>query len=197
MAAPPLGIFGGTFDPVHNGHLAVIALAMEYFKLQDLIVIPAGLPPHKDSTVHASAQDRLNMLAIGLNGLCCAQIWDGEICRDGFSYTADTLDALRQQYVSRPFYFIIGSDNLTQIVTWNNYQKIIEMVTFCVASRPGFDTQIPPELSDADIKMFPSPEWGLSSSAIRSFFKQGYSCNYLLPDEVLRYIRRNKLYAAL
>ena len=195
MSPSPLGIFGGIFDPVHNGHLSVAALAIEYFKLQKLIVVPSGLPPHKDDTVYAAAQHRLNMLEIALKSLNKAYVWDGELERDGFSYTVDTLAALQQQYGSRQFYFLIGSDNLSQICSWKNYQKIVQMVTFCVASRPGFDTEIPPELSKADIKLFPSPEWGLSSSAVRSFFEQGYSCKYLIPDEVLIYIRRNKLYA--
>lgn len=195
MSATPLGILGSIFDPVHNGHLAVANLAVEYFKLQEIIFIPAGLPPHKNSSVHASAQDRLNMLEIALKDFNRAQICKEELARDGLSYTIDTLHLLRGKYPNRPLYFVIGSDNLPQICTWKNFREIIAMVTLCVASRPGFDLNIPSELCDAEIKHFPSPEWGLSSSGIRSFFKQGYSCRYMVPDAVLEYIRRNNLYA--
>ncbi|KMQ50121.1 Nicotinate-nucleotide adenylyltransferase [Chitinispirillum alkaliphilum] len=194
MSDSPLGILGGTFDPVHNGHLATACLAIDYFKLEKLLLIPCGNPPHKNSSVHASPDQRLKMLEIALLDTKSMEIWDGEVFREGFSFTHETLGLLRQKYPERPLYFIIGSDNLPQIKTWKSFEKIIEMVVFCVAYRPGNDLVIPAELKDAKIKHFPSPKWELSSSDIREYFKSGYSCSYLVPESVLGYIAENKIY---
>jgi nicotinate-nucleotide adenylyltransferase len=189
----PLGIMGGVFDPIHNGHLAIATLAKEYFNLQTVLFIPSGNPPHKNS-VSATAIHRLEMLKIALKETPWAQIWENEVKKNSYSYSYDTMCELKEIF-KKPLYFIIGSDNLNEIALWYRYKDLLSMITLCATRRPGYSNeQVPEELKDARIEWFPSPEWGLSSSIIRSMLNKGYSCKYLIPDDVLSYIRENRLY---
>jgi nicotinate-nucleotide adenylyltransferase len=190
----PIGILGGVFDPIHLGHLAVATLAKEYFKLDTILFIPSGNPPHKNS-VSAPATHRLEMLKIALNGTPWAHIWDNEVKKNGYSYSFETISELSTIY-KKPLYFIVGSDNLNEIPLWFRYQDLLSLVTLCVTTRPGYNSehQIPESMQNAKIEWFPSPEWGLSSSMLRSFLSNGYSCKYLVPDSVIDYIRENRLY---
>lgn len=190
----PIGIFGSIFDPVHHGHLAAAQLAKNYFNLDTVIFIPAGVPPHKAHSVSVASEHRLAMLKLALHDFAGAEIWDEELKRDGFSYTIDTLELLEKKYSSSSFYFIIGADNLHELHTWHRYKEILSKVTLCVTSRPGYSIEVPATLAQATICTFPSPEWGLSSTTLRTFLAQGYDCRYLLPGGVYSYIRQNGLY---
>ena len=190
----PIGILGGIFNPVHFGHLAIAQLACEQYNLEKVIIIPAGTPPHKPKTAIVPAEHRLAMLQCAIKGNSAFSIEDEEISREGVSYTVDTLRVLTKRYPDSEFYFIIGSDNLLEILTWRSYKTIIKMVTFCVAHRPGFSMRIPEELSRARIIVFPSPEWGISSTKIRSYIAEDKSCRYMMPKDVVDYIRKNQLY---
>jgi|WetSurMetagenome_2_1015567.scaffolds.fasta_scaffold02224_3 nicotinate-nucleotide adenylyltransferase len=192
---PPLGILGGMFDPIHNGHCAAACLARDFFKLEKVYLIPSGIPPHKQESAVTSPAHRLAMTALAVKGAQSLVVWDGEIKRGGVSYSVDTIREIGSKHRDRPLYFIIGSDNLGEIVTWNRYREILSAVTLCVAHRPGHSLRIPGELSGAVIRTFPSPEWGLSSTMIRSYLTKGYSCEHLLPSRVLTYIARHGLYA--
>ena len=196
MTNLPLGILGGIFDPVHNGHLSLATLARDCFSLDTIVFIPSGTPPHKTSSVCASGEERLKMLRIALRNFDEAHIWESELRRNGYSYTIDSLHQLRDKYGSRPIHFIVGSDNLTEIKTWREFRQILEMVTLCVAHRPGFAMDIPEELAGAKIETFASPQWALSSSMLRSYIRKGLSCRYLMPDPVISYIYENKLYGS-
>jgi nicotinate-nucleotide adenylyltransferase len=192
--ARPIGVFGGIFDPVHNGHLAAACLARDFFRLERVLLVPAGTPPHKSGTVVAGAQHRLAMLAKALAGCVSLEIWDEEIRRGGISYTIDTIRSIAERYPGRPLYFIIGSDNLPEISTWSRWEEILQCVQLCVAHRPGSPVKVPPELEKAALATFPSPEWNLSSTLIRQYLAGGYSCDYLLPPGVVRYIAAQHLY---
>jgi nicotinate-nucleotide adenylyltransferase len=189
-----IGIFGGIFDPVHSGHLAAAALALDYFGLDFVYLIPSGVPPHKHGTF-AGSKHRLAMLQKSIDGVHGLKIWDGEIKRSGPSYSIDTLEQLRRSHPSSHFFFIIGSDNLKEIPAWKDYAHLLELVTLCVAHRPGNAMKRPKELEDADIRFFPGPEWKASSTLIRKYLKNGYSCRYLLPYGVPEYISKHRLYA--
>jgi nicotinate-nucleotide adenylyltransferase len=193
-ARVPLGILGGIFDPVHNGHLAMACLARDHFNLDKVYLIPAGMPPHKSGSVSAPASLRLAMLKRAVKGSSGLRVWDEEIRRKGVSYTVDTIRAIREKHAATPLFFIIGSDNLGEIVTWHNYRQILSSVVLCVAHRPGFPSKIPPQLKVGEIRTFPSPQWAISSTMIRSYVSQGYSCDYLLPPGVAAYVKRNGLY---
>ena len=190
----PIGILGSIFDPVHYGHLAAAALAGDYFHLDSVIYIPAGVPPHKRSTVQASPSDRLAMLRLALEGDSRAVIWDREVFNTGISYTVDTLEQLVVEYPGSAVHFIVGADNLHEIHTWYRYREILDRVTLCVAERPGFSTTVPDMLTGARVETFPSPLWGLSSSQLRSYLSNGYRCRHLLPERVREYIFQRGLY---
>lgn len=190
----PVGVFGGIFDPVHNGHLAAARLAYEHFSLEKVIFVPAGIPPHKTTTLAVSAESRLEMLRIALEDEPYAVIWEREVRQPGVSYTVDTLYELRKHHPDSPIFFIVGADNLIEIPTWHRYLEILEMVTLCVTERPGYSMEIPAQLTGAHLLTFPSPRWGISSTLLRSYLAQGYRCKYLLPDGVSDYILKNRLY---
>jgi len=193
MSDRRIGILGGVFDPVHLGHLSVAVLAKESFGLEQVLFVPSGTPPHK-LAVAASSDDRLNMLKLALAGTEGFGIWDGEIRRGGYSYTIDTLNELQALYSGARFYFIIGTDNLTQIHKWRRFEEIIGRVTLCVAKRPGHGFERAEALASADIEGFPGPEWGASSTMLRGYMKSGRSCKFLIPDAVLNYIKERGLY---
>ncbi|HMD68279.1 MAG TPA: nicotinate-nucleotide adenylyltransferase [Chitinivibrionales bacterium] len=191
---PSLGVLGGMFDPIHNGHCAAACLARDYFGLEKVYLVPSGIPPHKYESHMTSPAHRLAMTRLAVKGSPTLVVWDGEIRRGGVSYSVDTVGEIRVRHHGRPLYFIIGSDNLGEIVTWNRYQEILAGVTLCVAHRPGHSLHVPEELGGAVIKTFPSPEWALSSTMIRRYLARGYSCEHLVPAGVLRYISRHGLY---
>lgn len=188
-----VGILGGVFDPVHFGHLSIAELAMGSFGLERVIFVPAGTPPHKQA-VTTSAAARLKMLKLALANTPYFEIWEGEVNKNGCAYTVDTVSELSGVYPDAKLYFIIGADNLTEILTWHYSDEILNKVTLCAAKRPGFDITRPDALINADIETFDSPEWGLSSTILRKYFKTGLSCKFLAPDAVLAYIRENGLY---
>lgn len=190
----PIGVFGGIFDPVHNGHLAAARLAYDHFNLEKTIFVPAGIPPHKTTTLSVSPAHRCAMLRIALEGESYAGIWEQEVGRPGVSYTVDTLRELMRLHPGSSVYFIVGADNLPEIPTWHRYREILEMATLCVTERPGYSMEIPAALAGAPLLTFPSPQWGISSTLLRSYLAQGYRCKHLLPDGVYEYILHHRLY---
>ena len=188
-----IGVLGGIFDPLHNGHLAMASLARDYFKLPQILFIPSGNPPHK-STIGASAADRLAMLNIAIRNESEFGIWDEELKSKSTSYTFDSLLKLKQDFPGRPLFFIVGSDNLHEIETWHRYLEVLKMVTLCVAHRPGHSIIPPRSLTSARIRPFPSPEWGISSTMVRAYLARGYSCNNMIPECVSGYIKKKRLY---
>ncbi|MGD9201144.1 MAG: nicotinate-nucleotide adenylyltransferase [Chitinispirillia bacterium] len=189
-----IGILGGTFDPVHSGHLAIAQRAFDHFLLDKIFFIPAHIPPHKFSTISVSAEHRLAMLQKAVYCNKSFEVWDGEITRGGVSYTIDTLSNLKKDLPDSSFYFIIGSDNIVEILSWYKYKTILKTVTLCVSHRPGYSMKIPEELKKANIDIFPSPEWGISSKIIRKYLSCNISCKYLLPESVYTYIKKKGLY---
>jgi nicotinate-nucleotide adenylyltransferase len=189
----PIGILGGIFDPVHYGHLATAGLAREYFGLRKIIFIPAGTPPHKSAPC-APARHRLAMLKLGIANSPGFEIWPGELNRKGPSYTVDTLRELKRKYGGAPLYFIIGSDNLTEIPQWHDYTALLKLAIFCVAHRPGHSLRVPPKLTSMRMKTFPGPEWNLSSTMVRDYLAARHSCEFLVHPKVLGYIKKHGLY---
>jgi nicotinate-nucleotide adenylyltransferase len=188
-----LGIIGGSFDPIHFGHLATARLAKDFLRLEKIYFVPASTPPHKGKP-YATPTHRLAMLRLAIKNTKGFEAWDGEIRRGGKSYTLDTLKLFMQSYSPARLFFIIGSDNLKEIPLWHRYAELSKLADFCVAHRPGHSLKVPGELQSMHIRIFPSPEWKLSSTMIRNYLRQGYSCEHLVPSEVLDYIKRHKLY---
>ena len=191
--AGAIGILGGTFDPIHNGHLSVAALARDYFGLSKVLFIPAGHPPPKSAT-GAQPEQRLAMLRLALETEPSFKVCESEMQRTGLSYTHDTICRLRLIFPDRELRFIIGSDNLRELETWHRYRELLSLIRLCVAHRPGYSIKIPRYLAGTRVDVFPSPEWGISASLVRDFVRRGYSCRYLVPDAVADYIAENGLY---
>jgi nicotinate-nucleotide adenylyltransferase len=195
MSRKAIGILGGVFDPIHNGHLAVARLALDSLGLEEVYFVPTGNPPHKGSVAAAPAH-RLAMLRLALKGRAGFKVCEGETKRQGISYTIDTIHSFQKWVGDREICFIIGSDNLTEIRSWRRFDEIVASVTLCVAHRPGFSVRPPRELKKARIVQVASPEWGISSTMVREYLGRGYGCEYLVPDAVLAYARSHGLYGA-
>jgi nicotinate-nucleotide adenylyltransferase len=185
-----IGILGGCFDPIHIGHLILAEGALQEYGLDRVIFIPNNVPPHKDK-VFSSASHRLNMVRLAVMDNPKFEVSDIEIKREGPSYTYDTMQSLKQIYPNSKLYFLIGADAFAELKTWKNWEELIKMVEFIVATRPNSDIV---EIEGAKINRLSLPAIDISSSFIREAIKEGRSIRYLVPDRVRDYIYTNKLY---
>lgn len=180
-----LGVFGGTFDPVHVGHLAIAQAALDSAKLDRVIFVPARRSPLKDQEPVASAEDRYAMLVAATSAEPRFSVSRVELDRDGPSYTVDTLETLRKD---GDLYLILGSDALTDLARWKDPYRIRALAKIIVARRPGA-----PE-PGAGAQTFDAPCLDISSRELRARAVRGLSLRYLVPDEVWRHITRSGLY---
>lgn len=187
------GILGGTFDPPHNGHIAIAETAIRKLKLDKVIFIPAKTPPHKSREKISSQQDRLAMIKLAVGGREKIEISEIEFDRPGPSYTVDTLAELHKKYPGDEFYFLIGADNIPELESWHRPEKIMEMVKVVAACRPGFSTA--EKYSDI-IESFDMTPVNISSTMIREKVRSGQSISGLLPVDVEEYILKRNLYKA-
>ncbi|MFZ5647594.1 MAG: nicotinate-nucleotide adenylyltransferase [Bacillota bacterium] len=196
-----LGIMGGTFDPIHYGHLVAAEGARHHFGLDKVIFIPAARPPHKRSRGISDPYHRLNMTVLATGSNVNFEVSDIEIKRNGPSYTIDTVDHFRRSAPDSAIYFITGADAVLEILTWHRVQELLDMCFFIAATRPGYRLE---NLSES-LKGLPSyclekislmevPALAISSTDIRERVKKGMPIKYLLPEEVENYINRKKLY---
>jgi len=185
-----IGILGGTFNPIHIGHLILAEEAREKLRLDKIIFVPAYLPPHKDSSDIAPANARIAMVKIALKGNSYFLVSDSEIKRDGRSYTIDTLRELKEIYPCDELHFIIGSDLLRYLEEWKDLDEIMRMVKFIAATRPGY----PLEKIPSHISTLPIRAVDVSGFEVRQAIKEGRSFRYLVTEGVFRYINRKGLY---
>jgi len=196
-----LGIIGGTFDPIHNGHLLAAEWAREVFQLNELIFIPAARPPHKDLEEVLDSQHRYRMVELAVEDNPAFSVSAIELERAGFSYTVDTVAHYMQIYPGVDIYFIIGVDALQLIHTWKDLNRLLEICEFIVVTRPGYQLDkndpcfqsVPPSIWDKST-LLAIPGLEISSSEIRRRVTEGRSIRYLLPPPVEAYIRDNNLY---
>lgn|SRR3989338_908081 len=185
-----IGILGGTFNPIHIGHLILAEEVREKLKLDRIIFVPAYLPPHKDNSDIAKAPDRLKMVKLAIKGNRFFSVSDLEIKRDGRSYTIDTIKQFKEIYLEDELYFIIGSDLLKYLNEWKDLAQIIKMVKFIVATRPGYRLEeIPAYISTVAIRAV-----DVSGYEIRKAIKDNNSFRYLVSDPVFSYINKKGLY---
>lgn len=197
-----IGIFGGAFNPIHNGHLALAKSYFENLKLDKVLFIPTAVPPHKTSDYLVSAQDRLNMARLAVSDYSVFEVSDIEFKRQGKSYTYDTLAELRNIYVDDEFYLIIGADQFLTFHYWYRYQEILDMVTICTSARENeqekkslYDyakshTEMRGKFYIADY-----PVIKVSSSEIREKIKKGEDTSSLMPKIVYNYIVEKGIYS--
>ncbi len=215
-----LGIFGGTFNPIHHGHLAAAEEVRNRLKLDRILFIPSSLPPHKQDEDVPPSVHRMEMVRLALAGNPAFEPSDIEIKRGGRSYTVDTIETLRQMHPRDELYFITGLDSFQEIQTWHRWESLLALCRFVVLSRPGyrftdlikihFVQSAGGELEGLDhglrnqsvvrsgtfeIFFEMIPLFDISSTDIRRRVKEGRSIKYLLPEAVEIYIIKNKLYA--
>jgi len=214
-----LGILGGTFNPIHYGHLAAAEEVRVRLHLDRVLFIPSFIPPHKQEEDVPSAAHRLEMVRLATAGNVSFEPSDSEIKRGGRSYTIDTIEALRQAYPAGELYFITGADSFLDIQAWKHWERLLTSCTFVVLSRPGYRfsdllkinfmrpaekqfTKLDQgELTEAVVRsgaftvyLEMIPLYDISSTDIRKRVKEGRSIKYLLPEAVETYIIKNKLY---
>lgn len=197
-----IGIMGGTFDPIHNGHLFLGKLAYEEYGLDEVWYMPSGQPPHKRDHVVTQSGIRLRMTKLatkGRKGFICS---DFEVRQAGNTYTAQTLELLRKEYPIHTFYFIIGADSLYEIETWYQPERIMAQAIILVASRHyeeagrSIKKQIAYLLEKyhGDIRQIHGEEIDISSARLRQMVANGAIIKPYVPLQVDKYIREKRLY---
>jgi len=197
-----IGISGGTFDPIHYGHLIIAEEIRETMGLEKVIFIPSGNPPHKKNIKVTEAIHRYNMVKLATASNPYFEVASIEIEREGYSYTIDTLKQLKQIYGrDTTFFFITGADVIPELVTWRSFENLFTLCEFVAVLRPGFEKEFLLEKIEyykrnynAIIHVVDAPLIGISSTIIRKRIKQGKSIKYLVPESVEDYIRKNALY---
>lgn len=193
-----IGILGGTFDPVHNGHMIIARQAMEQFGLDEVRIMTGGNPPHKRNACITAAEARHEMVKLAAEGEKGLIPFDYELNKKTFSYTFETLTELNERYPEVEWYFIIGEDSLRDILKWYRPEIIVKKCILLVYPRSGGSAaglikERAAQL-DGDIREISAPVFGISSTDIRKRVSEGKSVKYLVPDKVEEYIEKHKLY---
>lgn len=186
-----LGVLGGTFDPPHIGHLILAQSALEHFQLDKILFIPAAKQPHKQNRDTVSVELRSKMLQLAIEKDNRFEISDIESKRSGLSYTCDTLTKLKTIYPEAKLYLIIGGDNISDIETWKNPEKIFSIAKVIAAKRPDSH---PESVYSNRIALFDMPQVDISSTMIRRLVKKDKTISYLVPTDVEKYINQHQLY---
>lgn len=217
-----IGVFGGTFDPVHKGHLGLAREIKDTFSLDRIVFIPVYQSPHKRDHSPSHSYHRLRMLARATESEPCFEVSDLEIERGGFSFTVDTLDALMKKEPGAEYFLILGLDAFLEIKTWKEYDRLWGMCHFVIGIRPGIHHKEPRRIL---ANLFPEEDWQsssphlepeitrfenkstgtqlyffrqtpleISSSEIRERFSKGMEIKNMLPPEVENYMMRYQLY---
>jgi nicotinate-nucleotide adenylyltransferase len=211
-----IGLYGGTFDPIHFGHLRLATELGEAFRLDKVLFVPAGLPYHRGRDAHATSDQRLTMVKLAIGRDARFDVDDRELRREGETYTYDTLAAVRaERGPDMPLVFLTGSDAFSKVDTWHRWQELFDLAHFVVAIRandenwqakgPGvFPREVWPRIT-LDQRELSAPAGkvmtyfmtpiAISSTAIRNLAAEGQSIRYLTPDPVVEYIRSHRLYA--
>jgi len=214
-----IGILGGTFNPIHYGHLAAAEEVWNRLELDQVLFVPSFLPPHKQDEVIPSAAQRQEMVALAIAGNPHFSLSDVEVKRAGMSYSIDTVQELLHLHPATDFYFITGLDSFLEIQTWKAWDRLLSLCRFIVLSRPGYaftdlasisfmqsaaeklhalDQRVLPqtvlEVGRSTVYLEQIPLYDISSTDIRHRVRRGRTIKYLLPESVETYIIKNKLY---
>ncbi len=211
-----LGLFGGTFNPIHIGHLRAAVEVREAFDLDKLLLIPSACPPHKNVRNIASAEDRLEMVRLAVQGVPQIEVTDVELVRSGPSYTIETLRHFRDQLGPQgTIHFLVGQDAFSEITTWKSYHQLFATAHFIVMARPGskveslesfVHTHVSKDYKyDETSCRYMHPRWhsiycfkithlDISATQTRNWIRQGRSVRFLIPDSVEGFIKKKGLY---
>lgn len=187
-----IGIFGGSFDPVHLGHLLVAQAAREELGLRRLFIVPAAQSPFKPQSPPTPPAVRVRLLRLALAGWSWAEIDQQEIQRGGISYTVETVRAYARRFPGAELFYLVGADHVAMLPKWREAEELARLARFVVIPRPGqADAQIPPPFRGMLLQGFPL---GISSSQIRGRIRQHLPVDHLLPAPVAEAIRQYGLY---
>lgn len=202
-AAKRVGIIGGSFDPVHLGHLIIAQDAAEHLGLSEVVFIPAAIPPHKQHVQQVDAGHRLNMLRLALDANALFTVSDVEIQRGGLSFTVDTLKALTEIHRDADLFLIVGSDTLVELHTWHRIDEVLQLCHVATVLRPGIDSldaieqriQLPERCrTELMSHVIEAHRIGISSTEIRQRIAEGKSICCFVPPGVEAYIHEHGLY---
>lgn len=196
-----IGVMGGTFNPIHIGHLLLAEWAMEKAELDEILVIPAGAPYKKSGQEILPGQERLHMAELAIKGNEKLRCLDMEILREGYTYTYETLEALKEQYPGTELTFIVGADCLFNIDTWKFPERILKNCTLLAAVRDDSSMEEMENKRKALLERFggsivlmPFLRMSVTSTEIRERIRKGKSVRYMVPQEVLSYIEEKGFY---
>jgi nicotinate-nucleotide adenylyltransferase len=206
-AAPRVALLGGSFNPIHHGHLIAARSVAEHLNVDRVVLIPSATPPHKQASPElASAAHRLEMLRLAVQDEPRFEASDIEIRRTGPSYTIDTVEAFRRELgAAATIYWIIGGDTLPELHTWRRARDLVDACTIVTAVRPGYETpdlsMLQPTLTVVQVErlkanVLPTPLIDISATEIRRRIQAGRSVRYLVPEQVRAYIENRGLYRA-
>ena len=186
-----VGLFGGTFNPIHIGHLIMANEVYAALDLDEVRFMPNATAPHKEMATSVTSEQRLLMVELAIEGIPHFKVERFEIERGGVSYTYDTMKAMREREPDVEFYFIIGGDMIDSLHTWYRIDELLELVHFVGVKRPGSQAK-----TTYKVQMVEAPEINLSSTYIRNRLKQKTRVHFLMPTAVESYIRKEGLYGA-
>lgn len=189
-----IGLLGGTFDPVHNGHVSIARSFADSVYIDELWVLLTPAPPHKNHQSIASYRHRKKMLELAFENQNNIFISDVEASLPEPSYTIHTVEYLKKKYPETVFYWCIGEDSLVNFTSWYKWQNILKQVSLLVASRPDVDKKKPASISSSNIKWVDHEPVNISSTRLRDKLKKGEKTDFLLPPKVMAYIKKNNLY---
>lgn len=197
MVPRRIGIMGGTFDPIHNGHLVAGSEVASRYDLDLVIYVPTGQPWQKADRRVSPAEDRYLMTVIATASNPSFSVSRVDIERGGPTYTIDTLNDLRALYPSAELFFITGADALAQIVTWRDWPEMFELAHFVGVTRPGYELEstIDPAIHKGRVTLLEIPAMAISSTDCRERVAAGRPVWYLVPDGVVQFINKSGLYA--
>lgn len=191
---PKIGVMGGTFDPIHHGHLVAASEVAQSFGLDEVVFVPTGIPYQK--TAAASQENRYLMTVIATAANPNFTVSRVDIDRQGPTYTIDTLRDLHAERPDAELYFISGADAITQILDWKDVAELWSLAHFVAVTRPGHSLTIS-GLPESDVSLLEVPALAISSTDCRSRVSRGYPVWYLVPDGVVQYISKHHLYRSL
>lgn len=189
-----IGFLGGSFDPVHFGHLLAAQDAYEQYQLDRVILVPAAQAPLKPNDVQSSAEDRLAMLNAAAGWDKRFEVSDVELRRGGLSYTIDSARYFRGLYPNDELYWIIGGDQLPKLHLWKDITELARLVEFIFLERPGYPVKARPDIPGLRLHRCDGHLLAISSTELRERTRQGLSLDYFIPHKAIVYIKEHSLY---
>jgi nicotinate-nucleotide adenylyltransferase len=188
------GLLGGTFNPIHFGHLRLAEEVRENLSLKKIIFIPAGQPPHKKEKEIINVKHRFKMVEIAIKSNPYFSLSSAEVKRKGVSYSIETVSQFKKEYPQIDFYFLMGTDAFLEIATWREAEKFLSTCQVVVVSRPGYPFSSILAEWKKKVIMLKIEGLEISSTQIRKRIRENRSIKYLVPEEVLNYLTQSRLY---